>query len=73
VILVDTSAWVEYDRATGSVVDQRLTELIATNGSVAGFKLADEERHHSYGHDLVGQTWWLDLAAGTAEGLPTAG
>jgi predicted nucleic acid-binding protein len=28
VILADTSAWVEYDRATGSVVDQRLTVLI---------------------------------------------
>jgi len=28
VILVDTSAWVEYDWATGSPVDQRLTELI---------------------------------------------
>jgi DNA-binding MarR family transcriptional regulator/GNAT superfamily N-acetyltransferase len=28
----------------------------------AGFKLVDEERHHSYGHDLVGQTWWLKLA-----------
>lgn len=28
-ILVDTSAWVEYDRATNSRVDQRLTELIA--------------------------------------------
>lgn len=27
-ILADTSAWVEYDRATGSPVDQRLTELI---------------------------------------------
>jgi predicted nucleic acid-binding protein len=35
VILADTSAWVEYDRATGSVVDQRLTELITANGSVA--------------------------------------
>lgn len=34
-ILVDTSAWVEYDRATGSAVDHRLTELIATNGPVA--------------------------------------
>jgi predicted nucleic acid-binding protein len=32
VILADTSAWVEYDRATGSAVDMRLTELIATNG-----------------------------------------
>lgn len=34
-ILVDTSAWVEYDRATGSAVDQRLTDLIATNGPLA--------------------------------------
>lgn len=34
-ILVDTSAWVEYDRATGSDVDRRLTELIATDGPVA--------------------------------------
>ena len=29
VILVDTSAWVEYDRATGSPSDQRVQELIA--------------------------------------------
>ncbi|MFE5211403.1 GNAT family N-acetyltransferase [Streptomyces sp. NPDC056600] len=28
-----------------------------------GFTLADEERHHSYGHDLVGQNWTLDLTA----------
>ena len=34
-ILVDTSAWVEYDRATGSAVDQRLTQLIAAGGPVA--------------------------------------
>ena len=27
-ILADTSAWVEYDRATGSAVDNRLAELI---------------------------------------------
>ena len=33
-ILVDTSAWVEYDRATGSAVDQRLTALIAADGPV---------------------------------------
>lgn len=31
-ILADTSAWVEYDRATGSKADQRLTELIAGDG-----------------------------------------
>jgi len=35
VILVDTSAWVEYDRATLSPVDRRLSELIATDGPIA--------------------------------------
>ncbi|HEY7272425.1 MAG TPA: PIN domain nuclease [Actinoplanes sp.] len=34
-ILADTSAWVEFDRATGSAVDQRLTELIAADGQLA--------------------------------------
>ncbi len=34
-ILVDTSAWVEYDRATGSAVDTRLSRLIAGDGPVA--------------------------------------
>jgi DNA-binding MarR family transcriptional regulator/GNAT superfamily N-acetyltransferase len=27
----------------------------------AGFRLVDEERHHSFGKDLVGQTWSLAL------------
>lgn len=27
----------------------------------AGFVLAEEQRHHSFGHDLVGQSWVLDL------------
>jgi len=35
VILTDTSAGVEYDRATGSAVDQRLLHLIAADGPVA--------------------------------------
>lgn len=34
-ILADTSAWIEYDRATGSTVDQRMTELIAGDGLLA--------------------------------------
>jgi GNAT superfamily N-acetyltransferase len=27
----------------------------------AGFGLIEEEAHHSFGHDLVGQNWLLDL------------
>lgn len=34
-ILADTSAWVEYDRATTSSVDRRLTTLIAGDGPIA--------------------------------------
>lgn len=34
-ILADTSAWVERDRATGSPVDLRLQELIASTDAVA--------------------------------------
>jgi predicted nucleic acid-binding protein len=32
VILADTSAWIEYDRATGSRIDSRVTALISENG-----------------------------------------
>ncbi len=34
-ILVDTSAWVEFDRATGSTVDVRLSGLIAADAEIA--------------------------------------
>jgi DNA-binding MarR family transcriptional regulator/GNAT superfamily N-acetyltransferase len=27
----------------------------------AGFRLVEEERHHSFGHDLVGQNWQLEF------------
>jgi len=35
VILVETSAWVEFDRSSGSTVDERLTELIAEEADIA--------------------------------------
>jgi predicted nucleic acid-binding protein len=35
VILVDSSAWVEYDRATGTEVDLRLHQLIELGGPLA--------------------------------------
>lgn len=34
-ILADTSAWIEYDRGTGSATDKRLTALIADDGPLA--------------------------------------
>ena len=34
-VLADTSAWVEYDRATGSNVDRRLRDLIAGDAPLA--------------------------------------
>ena len=34
-ILADTSAWVEYDRGTGSSIDQRMHDLIGGDGPLA--------------------------------------
>lgn len=34
-ILVDTSAWIEFDRATGSATDRRLVELIGGSSQIA--------------------------------------
>lgn len=33
-ILVDTSAWVEFDRASGSRIDEQLTHLISTGADI---------------------------------------
>lgn len=34
-ILADTSAWIDFDRANESAADRRLTELIAENADIA--------------------------------------
>jgi hypothetical protein len=38
--------------------------LVATRriSQSAGFRLVSEERRHSFGRDLVGQMWTLELA-----------
>lgn len=30
----------------------------------AGYRLVKAEKHHSFGHDLIGETWELDLSRG---------
>jgi len=38
--------------------------LVAARGiyEKAGYKLVKSEKHHSFGHDLIGETWELDLS-----------
>jgi predicted nucleic acid-binding protein len=67
VILVDTSAWIEFDRATGSPVDVALTGLIAQGGAtlavtepvlmevLAGAK--SEKRHDDLRRLLLSFEW----------------
>ena len=76
-ILVDTSAWVEYDRATGSPVDRRLTELISDGGGIAVTEpvlmevlagARDERRHHDLRRLLTSFAWIPTDAVADFEG-----
>jgi predicted nucleic acid-binding protein len=57
VILVDSSAWIEFQRATGSAVDQRLTKAIEADEALATLGLVVLEvlagaRDEQHAHDL---------------------
>lgn len=62
--LVDTC--VEFARAAGYRRITLWTNDVLMSArriyQACGFQLVDEERHHSFGQDLVGQHWALDLS-----------
>jgi hypothetical protein len=58
----------ECERFARQVGYRRITlwtnaNLLAARGiyAAAGYRLVASEPHHSFGHDLVGETWNLDL------------
>lgn len=61
--LVDTC--VAYARGVGYDRVTLWTNDVLTSArrlyQAAGFRLTDEDVHHSFGHDLVGQHWTLEL------------
>jgi len=46
VILADTSAWIEYDRASGSPVDERVATLIVADGPLGHRRTGDHGSSH---------------------------
>ncbi len=62
------SACIASARAFGYVELELWTNSVLTSArriyEAAGFLLREETPHHSFGHDLVGQQWALDLRAG---------
>jgi GNAT superfamily N-acetyltransferase len=62
--LVDES--VGFARSAGYKTITLWTQSILTAAHriylAAGFRLVKEEPHHSFGKELIGQTWELDLA-----------
>ena len=53
-------------RKTGVLPDALWTNDVLVSArriyQAVGFRLTHEERHRSFGHDLVGQTWEIDLS-----------
>ena len=60
------AACVAHARAAGCAAMTLWTNDVLSSArriyEAAGFELVDSEEHHSFGHDLVGQHWRLELS-----------